>query len=64
MGIEFYDVKSRQKVEVPESEVRKTKYTKEGSATVRYAFRATHNGTNLTKFVKESDWRALDAPEE
>ena len=64
MPIEFYDVKSREKVQIPESEIRKTKYTKEGSSSVRYALRAKHNGTNLTKFVKEADWQALDAPEE
>jgi hypothetical protein len=64
MAIEFYDVKAREKVAIPESEVRKTTYTKEGSSTVRYALRATHNGTNLTKFVKQADWEALDAPVE
>ena len=67
MGVEFYDVKSRQKVEVPDSSIRKTKYereTKDGKTSVRYALRAEHNGTKLTKFVSESDWKALDAPEE
>ena len=64
MAIEFYDVKAREKVAIPESEVRKTTYTTEGSSTVRYALRATHNGTNLTKFVKQADWEALDAPVE
>jgi predicted carbohydrate-binding protein with CBM5 and CBM33 domain len=64
MGIQFYDVKSRQKVEIPESEIRKTTYSKEGSSTVRYAFRATHNGTNLTKFVKKEDWDGMNVPVE
>jgi hypothetical protein len=67
MPIQFYDVKSRQKVDIPESEVRKTKYeqkAKDGKVNTRYALRASHNGTNLTKFVKEADWKALDAPEE
>ena len=62
MPTEFYDVKSRAKVQIPDSEIRKKKYEKNGN--VRYALRATHNGTNLTKFVKESDWKALDVPEE
>lgn len=62
MGIEFYDVKSRQKVEIPDNEIRKTTYSKEGSSTVRYAIRATHNGTNLTKFVKKEDWDSLNVP--
>jgi predicted carbohydrate-binding protein with CBM5 and CBM33 domain len=64
MGIQFYDVKSRQKVEIPDSEIRKTTYSKEGSSTVRYAFRATHNGTNLTKFVKKEDWDSMNVPVE
>lgn len=64
MAIQFYDVKSRQKVDIPESELRKTTYSKEGSSTVRYALRATHNGTNLTKFVKKEDWDSLDVPVE
>ena len=67
MGIEFYDVKSRQKVQIPESQIRKTTYeqqAKSGGVNVRYALRAEHNGTKLTKFVKEADWKALDAPVE
>ena len=65
MPIEFYDVKKREKVQIPESEVRKTTYEKEGKdgkVNVRYALRATNEGTNLTKFVKQSDREALDAP--
>ena len=67
MEIQFYDVKSRAKVSVPESAVRKVKYervAKNGNTVVRYALRGTHNGTNLTKFVSRDDWDALDAPEE
>jgi len=60
MPIEFYDVKSRQKVQVNESDVRKKKYEQKGST--RYAFRATYQGTNLTKFCKQADWEALNAP--
>ena len=39
MAIQFYDVKSRQKVDIPESEVRKTKYeqqAKNGGVNTRY----------------------------
>lgn len=64
MGVQFYDVKTRQKVEIPDSDIRKTTYSKEGSSTVRYALRATHNGTNLTKFVKKEDWDSMDVPVE
>jgi hypothetical protein len=65
MAIEFYDVKQRQKVQISESEVRKTTYEREGKGgkpNVRYALRATNQGTNLTKFVSKADWDALDAP--
>jgi hypothetical protein len=67
MGVEFYNVKLREKVEVPESDVKKVKYereTKSGKTSVRYGLRAEYQGTKMTKFVSESDWKALDAPEE
>jgi hypothetical protein len=65
MAIEFYDVKKREKVQIPESEVRKTTYEREGkngTKSIRYAFRATNEGTKLTKFASKEDWDALDAP--
>lgn len=66
MAIQFYDVKSRQKVSIPESDVKKTKYERQTIAgtQVRYALRAEHNGTKLTKFVSKDAWDKLDAPEE
>jgi hypothetical protein len=65
MAIEFYDVKRREKVSIPESRVRKTTYEregKEGKTNVRYALRAENEGTKLTKFVSQADWEALEAP--
>jgi hypothetical protein len=65
MAIEFYDVKKREKVQIPESEVKKTTYErqgKDGKTQVRYAFRAVNEGTKLTKFASKDDWDALDAP--
>lgn len=67
MAISFYDVKTRQSVSVDESDVTKTKYertTKEGKVQVRYALRGKYDGRNLTKFVGQSDWDALNAPVE
>jgi len=67
MDVEFYDVKARAKVSVPESQIRKVRYertTKDGGTSTRYAFRAQHNGTNLTKFCSKQDWDALNVPEE
>ncbi len=65
--IEFYDVKLREKVQIDESNVTRRKYertTKSGSTQVRYALRANNNGTNLTKFVSQADYMALNVPEE
>lgn len=67
MEIQFYDVKLRQKVSIPESSVRKTKFertTKDGSTQTRYALRASNEGTKLTKFCSKADWEALNVPEE
>jgi hypothetical protein len=67
MAIEFYDVKKREKVQIPESEVTKTTYErqgKDGKTQVRYAFKAVNEGTKLTKFASKEDWDALDAPVE
>jgi hypothetical protein len=67
MAIEFYDVKKREKVSVPEERIRKTKFersTKSGGQRTNYALRAENEGTKLTKFVSEADWKALDVPEE
>jgi hypothetical protein len=65
MSVKFYDVKTRQSVEVPESDVSKTKYertTQDGKVQVRYALRGKFEGRNLTKFVGEADWTAFDGP--
>lgn len=66
MSVTFYDVKTRQKVEVPESDVKKTKYertTKAGKTQVRYALRGNFEGRNLTKFVSQEAWEAFEAAE-
>jgi hypothetical protein len=66
MAIQFYNVKKREKVSVDESQVKKVKYERKtgGGPQVRYALKAQDDdGTNLTKFCSEADWKALDAPE-
>jgi hypothetical protein len=63
MSVSFYDVKTRQPVEVPESDVTKTKYertTKAGKTQVRYALRGSYQGRNLTKFVNQATWDAFE----
>ncbi|MDQ3239501.1 MAG: hypothetical protein M3P33_03180 [bacterium] len=64
--MQFYNVKTRSKVEVPDTDIKKTKYVRTTSKgdQVRYAVRANVNGTNLTKFVGKDLYESLDVPEE
>jgi hypothetical protein len=63
-SIEFYDVKTRQKVSIEKSKVKKTTFnTKNGQ--VRHGLRAkTADGRNLTKFISKAEWDKLDVPVE
>ena len=63
--MQFYNLKTRSHVDVPESEVRKTKMvpkTKSGEQ-VRYALTANYQGTKLFKFVNEAAYKASGAKE-
>lgn len=65
MVIEFYDVRKRAKVGVPEDVVKKTSYereTKSGKLQVRYALVAQLEGSKLTKFVSKDVWESLNVP--
>ena len=67
MEIQFYDVKTREKVGVPESNIRKTRFekeTKDGGTRTTYALLASHDGRKLMKFCSKADWEALAVPEE
>lgn len=67
MSVQFYDVKARAKVDVAESDIKKTKYVRKlsgGSTQTRYALRGKHNGVNLTKFVNQKVWESMNVPEE
>ena len=47
MSIEFYDVRKKEKVQVPESAVKKVKFEREkkdGGISVRYGFKAEFEG--------------------
>ena len=62
--IPFYDLKTRKHVDVPLSSVTKrtmTRATKTGEQT-RYSLKATHEGSNLTKFVNKATFDATDVP--
>ncbi len=62
--MEFYDVKIRAKVQVPDGKLRKIRITQKNGQ-VRFAFRGyTEDNRKLTKFCSKSDWDAASCPEE
>jgi len=63
--MEFYNVKTRRKVEVPEARLRKQRFeavTSKGIQT-RYAVVAEVEGIKLFSFVDEGTYAALAVPE-
>lgn len=62
MAIEFYDVKTRSKVQIDESKISKVTYdTKSGK---RYGLKGTtDDGRSLNKFVSKAMWDELNLPE-
>ena len=62
MAIEFYNVKTRSKVSIDESQVKKVTYTP-NSGSPRYAVRAEQDGVKLTKFVSKEFYDKLNVPE-
>ena len=64
MSVEFYDVKTRQKVTIEDKNVKKTTFTT-ANGQVRYGLRGTtKDGRTLTKFVSKADWDKSKYPEE
>jgi hypothetical protein len=63
--MEFFNVKTRQKVDVPDSQIKKMKMQRQTSkgVQVRYAVTAEVGGTKLFKFVNEATYKALNVPE-
>lgn len=63
--MQFYNLKTRSHVDVPESDVRKTKMerkTKSGTQ-IRYALTAEYQGSKLFKFVNEATYKATNVKE-
>lgn len=63
--MQFYNLKTRSHVDVPDSDVHKMKMvrpTKNGEQT-RYAFTAQHEGQKLFKFVSEKAYQDSTASE-
>lgn len=64
MAVEFYDVKLKKKVSLPESQVKKVTF-KTSKGQTRYGLRGkTTDGRNLTKFISKADWDKLNVPVE
>jgi hypothetical protein len=64
MTVEFYDVKTRAKVQIDDKNVKKVTFTNDKGQT-RYGLRGTTaDGRKLTKFVSKADWDAGKFPEE
>lgn len=63
--MQFYNLKTRSHVDVPEGDVRKmkmTRKTKSGEQT-RYALTANYQGTKLFKFINEATYKSSGAAE-
>ncbi|BCW98458.1 MAG: hypothetical protein KatS3mg024_1285 [Armatimonadota bacterium] len=64
--MEFYDVKRRAKVVIPDDRLRKQKFeriTARGTQ-VRYAVTAQEGGSRLFKFVSREVYEGLNVPED
>jgi hypothetical protein len=64
--VEFYNMKAKRKVDVPEKDIKKQVFEKKGSAggiQRRYAIVAESDGTKMFKFVSEQTFRSLNVPE-
>ena len=60
--MEFYNLKTKQKVDIPESGLRKsTLVQKNGKHT--YAVTGEDNGTKLFRFISKRQYDALQVPE-
>ena len=64
--MEFYNLKTKEKVEVPESQMKKRKSvrtTSKGTRQERYAVVADLNGVRMFKFVNKETFDSLHIPE-
>ena len=64
-NMQFYNLKTRSHVEIPDSDVQKLKMTRKTKSgeQVRYALTATYEGSKLFKFVNEATYTSSTAKE-
>ncbi|MER3413271.1 MAG: hypothetical protein C4341_03355 [Armatimonadota bacterium] len=64
--VEFYNVKTKSKIDVPESNITKKKMvrkTKSGATQTRYALIGQHDGMTLYKFVNQATYEGMNVKE-
>ncbi|MCG9894397.1 MAG: hypothetical protein MH204_02830 [Fimbriimonadaceae bacterium] len=63
--MQFYNLKKRSHVDVPDSAVKKTKIVRETKSgeQIRYAFKAEFEGDTLFKFVSKAVFDSTSVPE-
>ena len=63
--MQFYNLKTRSHVDIPEGDVRKIKMTRKTKSgeQVRYALTAEYQGSKLFKFVNEATYKGSSAKE-
>jgi len=63
--MQFYNLKTRSHVEIPDSDIQKMKMTRKTKSgeQVRYALTATLEGSKLFKFVNEATYLSSTAKE-
>lgn len=63
--MQFYNLKTRSHVDVPESDVRKMKMVRKtkGGQQTRYALTATYEGNKLFKFINEETYNKMNVKE-
>jgi hypothetical protein len=65
-NVEFYNMKLKRKVSVPQNQLSKQVFSKagaKGGVQKRYALVAEAEGTKMFKFVSEQTFKSLDVPE-
>ena len=61
--MEFYNMKTKQKVDIPESGLRKRTLVQKKNGKHAYAVTGEENGTKLLRFVSKQQYDALQVPE-
>lgn len=64
--MEFYNLKTKSKMDVDEKHIKKQTFTREtsgGKTQTRYALVAEVDGTRMFKFVNQKTYESVKAPE-